>query len=239
MTIRSWLFAGLALVAAAVCIRLGFWQLDRLDQRLKANDALFRGLDQAPVPFVELASKDSVPSYRRVTVQGAFDHDHEIVLTARSLQDQPGFHLVSPLRLNGGEEVLLVDRGWIPYAAGSELDLSRFHTTGEVEIEGVVKTSQESPTFLSNADSQPSTWRREWRALDVKSMSGQFPYPLFDVYVAQTGEDPVKSMGPIPQPEIDLSRGPHLAYAIQWFGFAAVALFGGGYWLRKRLRNSS
>lgn len=239
MTIRSWLFAGMALLVAAVCVRLGFWQLDRLRQRLEANRVISRGLEQPAAPFEEVIREDAVPVYRQVVVSGTYDHEHEILLTARSLGEQPGYHLVTPLLPPGSNMALLIDRGWIPYAEGTQPDLTRYQTKGEVTIQGVIKPSQESPAFLADVSTERSTWPQRWRAVDILGHSQGFPYPLYEVFVAQTSEDAIGPEGPIPQPEIDLSQGPHLAYALQWFGFATVAIVGGIYWLWQQSRSPS
>ena len=62
-----------------------------------------------PGPDTDIADAE----YRHVSLSGEFLHDKEILLGARSLNDNTGYHVVTPFRLAEGR-VILVDRGWIP-----------------------------------------------------------------------------------------------------------------------------
>ena len=64
-------------------------------------------------------------------------------------------------------------------------------------------------------------------------MRALLPYPLLPVLVRQT---PDSGLAPLPHrlPAPELSEGPHLSYAIQWFAFAAMTLAFGALIVRKR-----
>jgi surfeit locus 1 family protein len=64
------------------------------------------------------------------------------------------------------------------------------------------------------------------------------PYPLLPFFVAQTSTPSGSGEHPIPDPEIDLTDGPHLSYAMQWFAFAIIALGGAGAWIGRRQRGT-
>ena len=77
------------------------------------------------------------------------------------------------------------------------------------------------PKFEEASSTGPST---EWYRLDVEAIQAQMPYELLPVYLLQSplaegnGNLPVRI-----ETEIDLSEGPHLNYALQWFTFALIA----------------
>ncbi|MDX1600317.1 MAG: SURF1 family protein [Anaerolineales bacterium] len=231
---RAWLFLGLAIVVAAACIRLGFWQLSRLQERRDRNQEIRAGLQDERIELTEAVSSESVEPFRRIRARGRFDSAHQVVLTARSYQNQSGVHLVTPLRLVESDTAVLVDRGWLPLEERSPEDLDAYSVEGVVEVEGVTLPSQSQPQiflFPPPPTGTPQDPRTSWPALDVSAISGQIPYHLISVYVAVTEPVPEGASSPIPDPGLELSEGPHLGYAIQWFSFALIALVGGSYWV--------
>ncbi len=231
---RRWSFFILALIVSAVCVRLGIWQLERLQERKTRNASIISRLEQ---PFLEL-DRDTIATpdltYRRVTASGSFDPVHEIVLQTRSFNGLPGVHLVTPLRLEGLGVAVLVNRGWIPDEASQRPERRRYSIDGVVTIHGLALPSQESSTFFLLADPAPlpgAPPREAWRVLSIDAIQSQIPYPLLPVYIAQSEPLAGSADQPIPISAIDLTEGPHLGYAIQWFSFAAIALLGGAYWI--------
>ncbi|HUE97438.1 MAG TPA: SURF1 family protein [Longimicrobiaceae bacterium] len=150
---KSWIAAlVLVVVVAAVCIRLGFWQLHRLDQRRTYNAAVAAAMELPPVRLdsTTLATLRADPAaylHRRAVAEGDFVPGSEIVLRGRAHGGQPGVHLVAPLRLAGGQ-VVLVNRGWIYSADAATIDPRRFRSSGMSRVEGLL---QEMPP----ADADP------------------------------------------------------------------------------------
>ncbi|MEQ1693653.1 MAG: SURF1 family cytochrome oxidase biogenesis protein, partial [Gemmatimonas sp.] len=115
MTKRVVLFGITSLLAAAVCVRLGFWQLDRLGER-RAKNALVLDRGAAPALSMQaLREQDtSATHWRRVTVRGIADYGAEMVQTSRSQAGAPGVYLLTPVRpldSTWGDTALLVLRG--------------------------------------------------------------------------------------------------------------------------------
>src|SRR5687767_12142637 len=111
MTARPWLPLVAAVIIAAVCVRLGFWQLDRLSQRRERNATIAAAFRLPPIS-VEAALRDSVPRFRRVVVNGRWDYPRETTISGRTRSGSPGVHIVTPLTLPQGGDVL-VNRGWV------------------------------------------------------------------------------------------------------------------------------
>ena len=87
---RLWLFHLFAVVLAAACIRLGFWQLSRLGQRRKGNVLVTARLAQPMVALATLPA-DSTSRLRRAHVAGVPDFDHEIVLAGETNRNNAAF----------------------------------------------------------------------------------------------------------------------------------------------------
>jgi surfeit locus 1 family protein len=232
---RHWVFLIMAIAVAAACVRLGFWQLSRLAQRRHSND-LVRA--QMALPPIEISAADlqtDLNPYREAVASGILDSSHQVILLNRTYDDEPGAHLITPLLLASTGPAILVDRGWISYDDSTSDNLSGLDPTGSVQIRGILLASQPEPGWSILAD-PPSNgeWRRDWRNLNLERLQEQLPYLILPVYLAQT--EPVGGADtPRPDVEVDLSEGPHLSYAIQWFSFALIALVGGAIWLRRQL----
>lgn len=237
---RDFAFLLFALAVGAICLRLGFWQLDRLHERRQAN-AEIRARQSAP--RLDLNTGDPVTTsdaYRSATASGTFDHEHQVLLSNRSLNGQPGAHWVIPLQLQGRTEAILVDRGWLPLPESEPDRLADLRSEGTVEIRGVLLPTQSEPRWAFMADRIPGPGEPPlpvWRVLFVPGIQAQTPYPLLPLYLAAS-EPPPDSPLPKPDVTIDLSEGSHLSYAIQWFAFCAIAWIGAWAYGRHRRRTS-
>jgi len=240
MFTRSWILTTLlVLVGGAVCVRLGIWQLDRLDQRRAFNAHVEAMWSAEPLNLTGQPTDDlTTMEYRAVKVSGTYDFKNQIVLRNRYFQEQYGYNLLTPLLLDDGSAVM-VDRGWIP-ADGNALpaDWRKYDQPGQVTLQGQIRLGQTKPDLGGVPDPTltPEQTRLDfWNIVNLERIQVQVPYPLLNVYI-QPDVDPNDVEPPIPyQPEIELTEGPHLGYAGQWFTFAAILVLGYPFYLRKKL----
>jgi surfeit locus 1 family protein len=233
----GWLLAGLVALGVLALLALGVWQLDRLRQRRAESLVLAARLAQPPLDL-NLSQPESLPAYTPVRARGVYDFEHEIVLRNRAHRDMPGVHVLTPLRLAGSGQVVLVDRGWIPYTQAEPAARAAFQApTGEVAIEGVAQPAQARAAPFLPADPTPAPGQRldAWFWVNLDQIARQLPYPLLPYFVeAGLGADPAAL--PLGGSEVDLSDGPHLSYAIQWFAFAGILGIGSLVLWRQRRR---
>jgi len=232
VTGRGIVAAVLAIAVAAVCVRLGFWQLDRLEQRRILNAAHAEALALDPVDLnaagLSILARDGDDLlYRRGFARGRFDHAGEFLLRGRSHDGRPGVHLVTPLQLLDESGVVLVNRGWIPSPDGATADPRPFRVVEDVAVAGTFQRmpdagDQASPVTVDLGDLAVATYRRLDRGLLGETMS--LPLPLYYLQAASPPDGPAGPPIPVPDPTLD--EGAHLGYAVQWFSFAAIALFG-------------
>lgn len=235
---RWWWVTLIVLLAMVVMVRLSIWQVDRLQQRRAANALLRQQLTAAPLSLneVDLQSSDltTMPD-RKVQATGVFDYSEQILLKVQNFNGSAGAHLVAPLRLEGRDEAVLVDRGWIPEQEIDPASWSQFDETGAVTIEGVIQLTQTA----RNA-APPEEPQQEWFRINVEAIERQVPYDLLPVYVLQSPPEGGNQALPYrEEPEIDLSEGPHLSYAVQWVAFSIMLAAGYVYYVRRQEKQAS
>lgn len=211
------------LLGMALLARLGFWQLDRLDQRRAENSILTIALEQPPLELTSDGIADgvsvadvSLTGNQQAIARGTFDFDVQVVLRLQLNEEgRTGVHLLTPLLLDGesgeSQTAVLIDRGWIP-----EEDQADYNAPmGETAVYGYLAAAK--PQLEPN--SAPQT---EWYRVDVEAIAAQLPYDLLPFYVVQLNdEQSAADLLPIRgKLEVDLSDGPHLSYAMQWFLFS-------------------
>jgi cytochrome oxidase assembly protein ShyY1 len=121
-----------AVVVVGICVRLGLWQLDRLEGRRDANARYAEGLAEPPRPLEDLLDSGDRLAYRRAVATGRYDPEREVILYGRTLDGVAGNHVLTPHVLADGRAVI-VDRGWVPI----EMDrppVDAAPPAGEVEV---------------------------------------------------------------------------------------------------------
>ncbi len=222
MTTREKILIGVALLFAALFVRLGFWQLARLRERQAYNAPIAARAGLAPVAVGDLPRDPADMIHRSVRVTGKYDYDHEIVLTLRSRQGSPGVNLLTPLRVGGSDTAILVNRGWIYAPDGVAADTRAWREADPVDAVGYVRLLDMGDTSGVRSTGRPNAVRRP----NLRTIAGMLPYPVAPYYVVLTspGTDGARTPPRVPPPALD--EGNHRSYAVQWFTFALIALGG-------------
>jgi len=194
-----------AVLVAAVCVRLGIWQLDRLAQRRARNAALAARLALPPLAVTRSTPADSARE-RRVQARGVYDFAHELTWPGRSFEGTPGVALITPLKLADGSGVL-VDRGWAPSPDAFHVDHTLYREPDTATVTGIALIPP--------------------RGRGDVAVVGFLPFVIQD-----QAPDPAAGL-PRRWPPPAFDNGPHLSYAIQWFSFALIALVGTAVLIRK------
>jgi len=204
-------FHVLVLALMVTMVNLGFWQLRRLDERRAANREVSSRTAAEVATIKDLPADPQAAQWRRVTVAGTWDPTGQILIRNRSLDGQPGLHVVTPLTDRAGHAVL-VNRGFIPLADEAHPPAP---ATAPVTVVGRVRVSQERGSLgpRDPATGDLATLNR----VDVARIQQQTEVTLAPFYLELITEDPASAAAPAPLP---------LSYAIQWFIFTACAAAG-------------
>lgn len=239
---RQWVILTLVgLVLIPVMIKLGYWQLHRHEHKVAQNQLIAASLAARPVPVTELSGPGrDLPRrdmWRTVTATGTYDTAHEVVVRQRTAADEQsiGYYVLTPLVLGDGDSVL-VNRGWI--SAGN--DLTRFPDVpaapkGEVTVTG--RMMADETTEVSGIKDTKGLPARQVMLINSKEQAERTGRPMLGGYIEQTGPKPPGGKPePVPEPDHD-SIGPHMAYAIQWWLFAAAVPVGWVILVRRERRD--
>jgi len=214
---RFAIFGMVAITASIVCFRLGVWQLRRHTERQALNATRAAAL---ALPTVDLDTVGTpVAPWRRVRLSGRYDETRQIVIVNRALDGQPGVVVVTPLVLEAGGAVL-VERGWAPAPDAATVDLTGLTEPGPVTLAGVVKPAGKSAHRVVG-----TLWPLRMVGISPSDVASRYPYPLHpSVVQALPGADQPAVPRRLEAPRA--TPGPHIGYAIQWFGFAVIFTVG-------------
>jgi surfeit locus 1 family protein len=204
--------------ALIVLIGLCLWQV----QRLHWKDALIADREARvaaePIAVPAEGGDPAGVDYRRVRLEGAFRHDKELFLGARSLNGNVGYQVLTPFELSGGGAVL-VDRGWVPLERKAPESRPEGQLAGPQAIDGIVRLAPGK--VWMQPDNEPAN--NMWFFVDLPAMKTTSGVALrTDLYV---DAGPAQNPGKYPvggQTRIELPND-HLQYAITW-GLLALAL---------------
>ncbi len=232
-------------IVAALCVSmiwLGFWQLGRLDDKKQFRAEVRAKVANPPAPLADL-DLTTADRYRPVTATGVFDDENTVLVANRGFKGQSGYEVLTPLLLTGdttrdsasnttsdtagasanpgAPATVVIDRGWIPLSnVVATLPVIPAAPLGTVTVTGFLDTFERDSVVL---DAGPP-------AVVTKIAAEHFARApaLAPLVVQLTGLAPAAADGqPFPQELPDISLGPHLSYALQWFVFTAMLL---GMW---------
>ena len=221
-------------VVVAIMISLGFWQLGRLDERKSANAIITSAMDRQPEPLSTVlpagASSTSeqvkAAEYQPVYVSGVYRADEQVLVNNRTNNGSPGYWVVTPLVLADGTAVA-INRGWIPFSYTEDGSWDDFAPPkGTVVVQGLLRQSQvrETNGLVSSPKDPEAGTLRTLARLDVGRLAQQIDERLIPGYISLRAQDPPQVDLPVPVPLPELSQGPHLGYAMQWFAFSLLTI---------------
>ena len=244
---RFWLITVAAVLTVAATVSLGRWQLSRAAQKeaLQADiDAqkLKPALTQAEFLALEKAS-DSL--HRPVRLRGLWLPTQTVYLDNRQMHGTPGFYVLTPFALEGTEQAVMVQRGWIQRNFVDRTQLGAVETpAGIVEVTGLIEPppshllelgtsaptplpAASAPATAASAPAAPAPAAEGYspirQNLDLEAFRAETKLPLrTDVSLQQSGPASEGLQRDWPAPALGLER--HYGYAFQWFGLSALVV---------------
>ena len=216
------------LLLTALFVRLGLWQLSRLEERQTYNTTVAARVDGDSRPFEGLMGQyggdPEALVDRNAVVTGRYINADEFFSVGRNYDGLTGTLVMTPLELDDGS-IMIIVRGLVPVgtpgppAAGYETPVGVVSLTGRLD-DGEEPLRIGEPPPDDGVLSQIS--RVDLEYIDTWYEGGVLPVDL----ILETQEPPDADESPIPVPRSELNEGRHLGYAVQWFAFAVIAIVG-------------
>jgi surfeit locus 1 family protein len=212
------------LITVASLARLGIWQLDRAAGKLAEHQAVQleyqeKALRLEEIPVMELQPENNELQNRHVSLSGTYENEHSILLLAQFYDGQLGYSVVTPLRLESNQQLVLVNRGWITAVlrTDSQPNLQPYHEP--VAITGQIHLPEPRPrAYAEQLDS--STWPLRMRYLDFMTINEKLGEPVFPFEVRLADTQPSGLIRHWPAVHININQ--NLSYAMQWFALALL-----------------
>nr|WP_246881253.1 SURF1 family protein [Acidovorax sp. JG5] len=225
---RFWLITLAAVASVLVTASLGRWQLSRAAQKQALQSLLDERAAMPPIDSHQLrgqvladAGSAQNLTHRAVRLQGRWLTEHTVYLDNRQMQGRPGFFVLTPLRLEEGDDaVVLVQRGWVPRNFQDRQQLPPVQTeAGVVQLEGrIAPPPSRLYEFDRSAGSLGSSRIRQ--NLDLAAFRAETGLALMNLSVLQTG--PASGGLQRDWPVIGAGVDKHYGYAFQWFGLSSL-----------------
>jgi surfeit locus 1 family protein len=240
---RFWIVTLAALLTFSATVSLGRWQLSRAAQKeaLQAEIEAQRArpaLDQEAFLAID---KPADALHRPVQLRGLWLADQTVYLDNRQMHGLPGFYVLTPFALEGSEQTVMIQRGWIQRNFNDRAQLMPVETpAGLVEVIGRIAPppahllelgKPAAPASASAPEGAPAVEAAQpavgsspiRQNLDLEAFRSETRLPLrTDLTLQQIGAASEGLQRDWPAPALGVEK--HYGYAFQWFGLAALVV---------------
>ena len=237
-----------AVLALAATVSLGRWQLSRAAQKEALQARIDAQKQKPPLSQAEfLALGEAVGElHRPVQLRGLWLTAQTVYLDNRQMHGTPGFYVLTPFALEGSEQTVMVQRGWVQRNFVDRTQLGVVETPpGIVELSALIEpppshlfelgakaapapaASAAAPAPAASGPTAPAPGIQGSspirQNLDLEAFRAETQLPLrTDVSLQQSGPASEGLQRDWPAPALGLER--HYGYAFQWFGLSALVV---------------
>lgn len=212
-----WLkYIAMAIIVIIACVFLALWQKDRRDQREQEIATITANYSADPVDISSVLSTpnstlETTDEWTQVELTGQFSDENTVLARNRTVDDQPGFYVVTPFEVAGGSTIAVV-RGFT-----AEEDSVPPAPQGEQTVIAHLRPAQDG-----SEDENPKGLIRAIDPARIPGMDDAYSHVYVEASPAETGGAPEEGLTPLPMPELD--PGNHLSYMLQWFAFGIMII---------------
>jgi surfeit locus 1 family protein len=221
---RPSLASSLALSALMVAFAaLGTWQIGRANDKQGLQD---RFADRSAPPADGLP--ESPLALTRAQIEGEYDNRHAFLVDNRVFEGRAGVHVLSPFRVAGTSQNVLVNRGWLPMPADRGALPSIPAITGKVTVTGHLDLVRQPGLTVGDADQLGGeAWPKLLTYPELPALESALGEPLYPMtlYLAPGQPGALEGLNWNPFP---MTAARHRGYALTWFALllgCAVAWF--------------
>lgn len=217
-----------------ICSR---WQWNRYKYKVQLVDTfkLHSSVEPIKLPISDSNNTEFKSLlHQKVSVSGQYDYEHQMIVLNRKHKSGPGYWLLTPLRINGSNQSVIISRGFIPFSDREKKDWEKYNEKKDtVNLLGVLQPTTAHRTFLApkaaleDINGEQKEWTEKWRYPDIEEIAKQFPYPLVDkIFIQRIAE---KNPDSFPAQSISINVPPstHFGYTFEWIILTFITLMFG------------
>lgn len=232
----SWLGLCVYLLLVTLLCSLGFWQLDRSEQKkqiLLQQQAAFDA-DGIDLNREAIADVEAV-RYRKAIVVGYYDAAHQFLIDNQIVDGQNGYYVLTPFFVDGADYAVLVNRGWVVLGKHRNILPEIDFDAKQTQVVGRINHFPSVGIVLKGAEIPTDSWPSVVQVVDANVLSKKLGYRIapYQIELDASAGEGYKRVWKI---SVVIPPEKHLAYAVQWFGLALTltALF---IWISIRNRS--
>ncbi|MGC2941574.1 MULTISPECIES: SURF1 family protein [unclassified Brevibacterium] len=212
-----WLkYIAMAIIVIIACVFLALWQKDRRDQREQEIATITANYSADPVDISSVLPKPkstlaTTDEWTQVELSGRYSDEDTVLARNRTVEDTPGFYVVTPFEVTGGSTIAVV-RGFT-----AEQDSVPPAPQGEQTVVTHLRPAQDG-----SDDENPQGLIRAIDPARIPGMADGYSNVYVEASPEETGGASEEGLTPLPMPELD--PGNHLSYMLQWFAFGIMII---------------
>mgnify|MGYP005861656275 CR=1 FL=1 len=226
----------LVVVVVLVCMRLGFWQIQRAEQKQQQLNAIEKIQQQGVMSWEQLQQlpKEWNKTGVLVSLNGYFDTNNYWLLDNQIYNGQVGYDLLVLLKLSDESRFLLVNLGWVKAERSREILPNVTIPSGKFTLTAQIKEDNLSGFTLANNNTQSDLAKRI-QIIDLQALSSQSNRPLVNFMAYRQGQ--ADEIAAPHYQAVVMSPEKHYAYSVQWFLIAVACVVVAIFASRKRIDN--
>jgi surfeit locus 1 family protein len=208
----------LAIAALAAAVSLGNWQVRRAGEKLALQERLDDRSRGAAVQVGPQLVSAAAIDYSKVEARGEFLPRQTILLDNKIYRGQAGYHVLTPLKIDGGATCVLVNRGWVAAGPRREILPQIATPSGIQRVEGIAVPPSRRYFELGPGTTAGPVW--ENLQLDRYAAATGLALQPFVLQQVDAGNDGLVRIQERPDTGVNTHRG----YAFQWYALAVLVV---------------
>ncbi len=215
----GWPLTALVAFFLPVLVALGFWQLERAEEKRQMQAQMDESRSAVAVSLDALQLTDDI-AWRPLQMQGIFDPDYIWLLDNRTRNGQAGLEVLQVFRETDSGEQLVVNRGWLPWP--DRRDVPQVSTPAGIQRLDAEALPETETGFTLGETHVQRTWPKLITSVDLEAMTAASGESLLPWMARlRTGSQAALTLD---WPALPMTSSKHIAYAVQWFALATALL---------------
>lgn len=210
----------LAIIGMGFFISLGFWQLHRAEEKRQMLEMLDTRLAGKVLPLQSVIADQNTWQYQSVQFKGKLLNKQQFLLDNKINHGQVGYEVITPVRVVGIKNLVLLNRGWIAAGQDRRILPTIKSVFGSVKIHGIIRVPLAGGIVLKAENEPNNVWPLRIQQLDFQWMQSALHQPIYPFVVLL---DKKAANGFVRDWQfVNSQPAKNIGYAVQWFVFAGV-----------------